>query len=182
MTQPEALKLFLPILILLPVLYFRMRKMSRSQPLKLDRMWIRPAIFLGLVALTLLAPGQDGVRHPPAPQGWAWLALAAALGGVAGWYWGRTMRIEVHPEDGTLMVKGGQAAMLVLVVLILFRIGLRTGLQAEAGAWHLDMLLISDASIIFTALLFTVRSIEMYLRGRRVMAAAPAAAPPTVTS
>jgi hypothetical protein len=86
------------------------------------------------------------------------------------------MAIDVHPEDGTLMVKGGQAAMLVLVVLILFRLGLRAGLQVEAKAWHLDMLLISDASIVFTALLFSIRSVEMYLRARRVMAAAPAAA------
>ena len=34
----------------------------------------------------------------------AWLALAALLGAVAGWHWGRTMAIDVHPEDGTLMV------------------------------------------------------------------------------
>src|ERR1700759_883814 len=183
MTQPQALQLFLPILILLPVLYFRMRKMSRAQPLKLDRMWIRPAIFLGLVALTFLAPGPRGAHHPLPPQAWAWLALSAVLGGVAGWYWGRTMKIEVHPEDGTLMVKGGQAALLVLVVLILFRLGLRTGLQVEARALHLDMLLISDASIIFTALLFTVRSVEMFIRARRVMAAAAlTAGSPTGTS
>lgn len=172
MTQPQALQLFLPILILLPILYFRMRKMSRSQPLKLGRMWIRPTIFLAVTALALLAPGPHGVRQHLAPQAWAWLALAAAAGGVAGWYWGRTMKIEVHPEDGTLMVKGGQAALMVLGVLILFRLGLRTGLAVEGRAWHLDVLLISDASIVFTALLFTVRSVEMYIRARRVMAAA----------
>jgi hypothetical protein len=176
MTQQQAIQLFLPILIILPVLYFRMRRMSRAQPLKLGRMWIRPAIFLGLMALVLLAPGPHGQPHHWAPQAWIWLALAATLGGIAGWYWGRTMAIDVHPEDGTLMVKGGQAAMLVLVVLILFRLGLRAGLQVEATAWHLDMLLISDASIVFTALLFSVRSVEMYLRARRVMAAALAAA------
>jgi hypothetical protein len=176
MTQQQAIQLFLPILIILPVLYFRMRRMSRAQPLKLGRMWIRPAIFLGLTALVLLAPGPHGQPHHWAPGAWTWLILAGALGGIAGWYWGRTMVIDVHPEDGTLMVKGGQAAILVLVVLILFRLGLRTGLQVEARAWHLDMLLISDASIIFTALLFTVRSVEMFIRARRVMAAAPTAA------
>jgi len=175
MTQQQTLQLFLPILILLPVLYLRMRRMSRAQPLKLGRIWIRPVIFLGLTALVLLAPGPHGQPHHWAPQAWLWLTVAGALGGIAGWYWGRTMAIEVHPEDGTLMVKGNQAAMLVLVVLILFRLGLRTGLQVEASAWHLDMLLISDTSIVFTALLFSARSIEMYLRGRRVMATAPRA-------
>ena len=172
MTQQQTLQLFLPILIILPVLYLRMRRMSRAQPLKLEKMWIRPAIFLAVTALALFAPGPHGEHHQLAPQAWAWLALAGAAGGVAGWYWGRTMAIEVHPEDGTLMVKGGQAAILVLVVLILFRLGLRTGLQVEAQAWHLDMVLISDASIVFTALLFIVRNIEMYIRARRVMAAA----------
>lgn len=170
MTQQQALQYFLPILIILPVLYLRMRRMTKAQPLKLGRLWIRPAIILlaaGLVVF-LPQPGQHAVRHFLASD-WAWLALAAGLGGVAGWYWGRTMAIEVHPEDGTLMVKGGQAAILVMAVLILFRMGLRTGLRLEASAWHLDMVLISDASIVFSAFLFSLRAVEMYLRARQVM-------------
>ena len=80
------------------------------------------------------------------------------------------MAIEVHPEDGTLMVSGEQADLLVLVVLILLRLGLRTGLAVEGQALHLDVLLISDASIVFTAALFTVCAIEMYIRAKRLMA------------
>src|SRR3569623_1213821 len=171
MTQQQAIQHFLPILIILPVQYFRMRRMSRAQPLKLGRKWLRPAIFLVQMALVLLAPGPHGQPHHWAPDACLWLTVAGAAGGIAGWYWGRTMAIEVHPEDGTLMVKGGQAAMVVLVVLILFRTGLRTGLAVEGRALNLDMLLISDVSIVFTALLFTARSIEMYIRGRRVIAA-----------
>jgi Protein of unknown function (DUF1453) len=171
MTQQQAINLFLPILIILPVLYFRVRKMARAQPLKLDRLWVRPALVLAIAALALLAPAP--AHHPIRvlmPLDWAWLGLAAVLGAVAGWQWGRTMAIDVHPEDGTLMVRGGQAAILVLAVLVVFRIGLRAGLSAEAQAWHLNMLLVSDASIVFSALLFTLRSVEMYLRARRVMA------------
>ena len=171
MTQQQLLQTFLPIMILLPVLYLRMRRMSRAQPLKLNRLWIRPAIILAVTALALLAPqpGHHMMRHLVA-QDWAWLVVAAALGAVGGWYWGRTMAIDVHPEDGTLMVTGGQAALLVLGVLILLRLGLRTGLAVEGQALHLDVLLISDASIVFTAALFTVRAVEMYLRAQRVMA------------
>ena len=124
MTQQQTIQLFLPILILLPVLYFRLRRMTKAQPLKLGQLWLRPAIILAVTALALLAPppGQHVVRHL-LPQDWAWLALAAVLGAVGGWYWGRTMAIEVHPENGTLMVSGGQAAILVLVMLILLRPG-----------------------------------------------------------
>jgi hypothetical protein len=171
MTQQQVLQ-FLPVLIILPLLYRRMRKMTKAQPLKLGRLWIRPAVILlaaGLVVF-LPQPGQH-VRHFLAMD-WAWLALAAGLGGVAGWHWARTMAIEVHPEDGTLMVKGGFAAVLVMGVLILFRMGLRTGLAAEGKAWNLDELLISDALIVYTAFLFTLRAVEMYLRAREVLARA----------
>jgi len=169
MTQQQALQLFLPVLIILPVLYLRMRKMTKAQPLKLGRLWIRPAIIMAAAALVVFLPQpHQPVRHFLAMD-WSWLALAAGLGGLAGWQWGRTMAIDVHPEDGTLMVKGGQAAILVMAVLILFRMGLRTGLAMEARAWHLDVVLISDALIVFTAFLFSLRAVEMYLRARRVM-------------
>lgn len=167
--QDSQLQFFLPFLILLPLLYFRMRKLSRPQPLKLKRLWIRPAIILLACALVLFAP-QPGVERHFTVMEWGWLVLAGGLGSVAGWYFGRTMKIEVHPEDGTLVTTGGQAAILVLVMLVLVRMGLKT--TVETQAWHLDALLISDASIVFTAALFTVRSLEMFLRARRVMAEA----------
>jgi len=113
MTQQQTLQLFLPILIILPVLYLRMRRLGTARPLKLGQLWIRPALILlaaGLVVF-LPQPGTHIMRHFLA-QDWVWLALAAGLGGIAGWQWGRTMAIEVHPEEGTLMVKGGQAAIL----------------------------------------------------------------------
>lgn len=175
MTQQQTLQLVLPILIALPILYFRMRGMAKAQPLKLGRLWIRPVLILAAAAAVLFLPqpGQHAVRHFLA-QDWAWLGVAAGLGGIAGWQWGRTMAIEVHPEDGTLMVTGSQLALLVLAALILFRLGLKTGLEVEGRAWHLDALLISDALIVFSASLFSLRAAEMYLRARRVMANQPA--------
>ena len=113
-----------------------------------------------------------GVSRHFTPGEWVILALAGAIGAVAGWYFARTMKIEVHPEDGTLMVQGGQAAVLVMLALILGRSGINTGVRLEGEAWHLDVLLITDALIVFTAALFTLRSAEMYLRARRVMDAA----------
>jgi hypothetical protein len=166
----NQLQFFLPILILLPILYFRMRKLSRPQPLKLKRLWIRPVIILLACALVLFAPqpGTHLVRHFSVMD-WGWLVLAGAVGAIGGWHFGRIMKIEVHPEDGTLMTTGGQAAILVLVMLVLVRMALRTGVAMGGEAWHLDALLISDASIVFTAALFTVRSLEMFIRARRVM-------------
>ncbi len=153
---------YLPLLIVVPILLLRMRRMTRAQPLKWQYLWVRPAIFLALAGLVL-------ATTPPHAGDLPWLLLAAVLGGAAGWQWGRTMAIEMHPENGTLMARGGQAAMLVLIALVVVRMGLRTGLEMEAKAWHLDALLLTDASIVFSALLFAVRGLEMFLRARRVM-------------
>jgi hypothetical protein len=167
---PKLLQLLLPILIIVPVMYLRLRKMNKPQPLKLGRLWIRPVLLLiaaGLV-LFLPQPGQHVAPHIT-PQEWGGLAAAAALGALGGWYWGRTMAIEVHPEDGTLMTRGSAAAVMVLIVLIAVKMGLRPLLDAEGGAMHLDVLLITDASIVFSVALFSVRSLEMFLRAQRVM-------------
>ena len=104
-----TLQLFLPVLIILPVLYFRMRRMAKPQPLKLDRLWIRPALIIAVAALVLVLPqpGQhaSGIWRRWTGSGWHWPRRLAAS---AGWHWGRTMAIEVHPEDGTLMVTAGR--------------------------------------------------------------------------
>ena len=160
--DPKLLQIIIPLAIIVPLLYFRMRKMTKPQPLKWRGLWIRPAIIVG-VAVAVMAGA------PPSQADWMWLALAAAAGAAAGWQWGRTMVIEMHPENGTLMVTGGQAAVIVMALLILVRLGLRTGLAMEAQSWHLPAVLITDASIVFSAALFAMRSVEMFLRARRVM-------------
>lgn len=167
----RALLPFLPLLVILPIIYLRMRKLSKPQPLKLTRLWIRPVVLAAVAALMLWSPMPGMSRHFALHE-WAILLVAGIIGAVAGWYFARTMKIDVHPEDGTLMVQGGQAAVLVMLALILGRSGINTGLRMEGQAWNLDVLLITDALIVFTAVLFMARSVEMYLRARRVMDAA----------
>jgi hypothetical protein len=173
--QPPQYLQFLPFLIILPILYFRLRRMAKTQALKLGQLWIRPTIFIALAALVLLMPARDS--QPLQAGDVTWLLLAAVLGAAAGWQWGRTTQLHLHPENGTLMQKGSVAGIMVFLVLLLLRLGLRTGLGLEAGAWNINMLLVTDASIIFSALLFAVRGLEIFLRARRIMAgAAPATA------
>lgn len=173
MTQPQISPYYylLPLLIVIPILYFRSRRMSAPQPLKLPQLWIRPAVLVVLAGVVI-------ATSPPLQADWPWLALAAGLGIVAGWFWGRTMAIHVHHEDGTLMTTGGQAAVFVLIALIVIRMALNTGLRMEAQDWKIDPILISDASIVFAAALFAMRGLEMFLRARRVMAVHQTTRPP----
>ena len=168
-TPANTLNYVIPVLIILPLLYRRMRKALQPQELKLKRLWIRPAIYLVLAAGAIVAP------TPGAPamtvQVLGWLALAAIVGAVAGWQWGRTTALHIHPETGTLMQTGGLAGMMVFLVLILLKFGLRFGLSAGAPGLHINAVLITDISICFSALLFAVRGLEVYLRARQVLAA-----------
>jgi hypothetical protein len=167
--SPQMLQYILPLVLIAVVVALRARKLSRKQPLKLGRLWIRPVFLLAACILVLAIP-QPGVapRHF-ALADWAMLALAAGIGGIGGWYLGRTMAIEVHPEDGTLMVQASPVGLIVLVGLMLARTGLRAGARLEAQAWHLDVVLIFDALIVFTAGLFIIRSLEMYLRAKKLV-------------
>ncbi len=170
--QASQLQYIIPFLIIIPILFFRMRRMSRPQPLKLGQLWIRPAlVLLGCgVVLFLPQPGTHSALQM-SPAEWAGLALAAVIGAVAGWHYGKTTIIDVHPENGTLMAKGGVAGLLIILALVAVRMGLKPALAAEGQSLHLDALLITDASIVFSAALFTARSIEIWLRANKVMAA-----------
>jgi len=162
--QASALSYAVPLVILVPLLYRRLKRMLKPQPLKLNRLWIRPAIIL-FAGIAVLAGA------PPPLADLPWFALAAILGAALGWQWGRLMAIHVDPENGTLMTRGSLAALIVIVLLIVVRVGLRALLTVQGAAWHLDAVLITDGLIVFSAFLFGVRGLEMYLRARRVMAA-----------
>jgi hypothetical protein len=91
----------------------------------------------------------------------------------SGLHWGKQMAIHVDPENGTLMTRGSQAALITMGILIVVRIGLRAGVRMESAALHLDATMITDLFIVFGATLFGVRGLEMFLRARRVLAQAP---------
>jgi hypothetical protein len=168
--QASQLQYIIPLLIIIPILFFRLRKMSRPEPLKLGRLWIRPVLVLLGCTVVLFLPqrGTPGALQMTVLE-WAGLALAAAIGAVAGWHYGKVTAIEVHPENGTLMSKGSVAGMLIIVALVAVKLGLKPALAAEGPALHLDMLLVTDALIVFSAALFTARAMEIWLRAKRVM-------------
>ena len=154
--------------IVVLVLFFRMRGMARGRRLRLEWLWVMPAIFL-------LASIASIVQAPPTGIDWAWLALALIVGGVIGWYRGRMMRITVDPETHALNMQASPAALIFLVALFAIRFGLRAALASEADAWRLNVAVISDAFVLFAFGLFGVQRLEMALRARRLLGEAKAA-------
>jgi len=167
--SPQTLQLVLPIAVIAVVFLLRARRVGKPQPLKLGLLWIRPAVLLFACAAVLFLPARPGAAPIHLlPLDWAILAVGAVLGAVGGWQLGRTMAIEVHPENGTLMVTTSPIGFLVLIVLVVLRQLVRTE-AGMAANWPVNPAVIVDALIVFTAAMFTVRSLEMYLRAKKVM-------------
>jgi hypothetical protein len=165
--QDQAFTYIIVAIIALPLLYRRLRKLSQPQELKLRRLWVRPAIYLVLAAGAIVAPTPGAPSLTPSTL--VGLALAGVIGAALGWQWGRSTALHIHSKTGTLMQTGSLAGMMVFLVLVLLKFGLRFGLNTGAPALHLNAVLITDISISFSAMLFAVRGLEIFLRAQRIM-------------
>lgn len=154
------------LLMVLAVIAWRMRRSFQARRMTTGRLWILPAI---IAIITLAAIAQT----PPRGADWLWLLPAGALGGVAGWYRGRAIRISVDPATGEPVSQGSPLAVVLLVVLIAVRVALKPLLIESAQAHHVDVGVITDAFLFFALAMFSVQRIEMVVRARRLLARRP---------
>jgi hypothetical protein len=140
------------------VMALRMRRMGQMRPLKLERLWVVPAIY-ALVATLMF------VQLPP--TGWVGIASALGLitGAAVGWQRGKMMQIHVDPETHALNQKASPAAMLFLIALIAVR-SLGRGLLGSEGV---SPAMLTDPLIAFALGMFTLTRVEMYLRAKRLL-------------
>jgi membrane protein CcdC involved in cytochrome C biogenesis len=144
--------------IIVAVMALRMRRMGQMRPLKLETLWIVPAIYLAVAALMLF-------QLPPT-GGVAIASVAGLLIGTAvGWQRGKMMHIHVDPESHALNQKASPTAMLFLVALIALRM-LGRGLLGSEGV---SPEMLTDPLIGFALGMFTLQRVEMYLRAKRLL-------------
>lgn len=141
------------------VLALRMRRMGQMRPLKLETLWVVPAVYLVVAVLMFV------LLPPTVAVGIASL-VGLALGAALGWQRGKMMQIHVDAETHALNQKGSPAAMLFLIVLIIVRMGARSILGQEAGVSPATL---TDPLIAFALGMFTLTRLEMYLRAKRML-------------
>jgi membrane protein CcdC involved in cytochrome C biogenesis len=145
--------------IIVVVVALRMRRMGQMRPLKIERLWVVPAVYLAVAALMFW-------QLPPA----GWVAIASvvglAIGAAVGWQRGKMMHIHVDPETHALNQKASPAAMLFLIALIIVRTGARAVL-GESGSVSPAML--TDPLIAFALGMLTLTRLEMYVRAKRLL-------------
>jgi hypothetical protein len=149
--------------VIVVVMALRWRRMSRQLPLKLERLWILPAVYLVVVVVTFS-------QFPPVGWGWGFCAVALLLGAALGWQRGKLMRIEVDPVSHALSQTSSPAAVLFILAIVV----LRQGARGATGWMHLNAMAMTDMLMALALGLFAAQRIEMFLRARRLLAAARA--------
>jgi hypothetical protein len=162
---PHLIRYGITALVVGLILALRIRRMSRARPLSLERLWIVPALYALLVASLF-------VQTRPSLGGWALCGAALVVGAGLGWQRGKMMQLSVDPETLQLNQKASIGGLLFIVVLIAIKM---VG-QAEGSALHLNVMLLTQAFGTMALGLFSAMRVEMYLRGRRLLDQARAAA------
>jgi hypothetical protein len=167
MADKGMLQTILPLVILVVVVGFRMRSMSRPQPLNSGRMWVLPLVLVAAGTAMLFA-------NPISPAGWAISAAALIGGAVLGWHRGKMIRVWKDPQTGQAMQQASPAAMLFLLGIIAVRYLVRSyfGVDSGDGA-HMDprALIATDALLVFAIGLVAATRLELFLRMRQLQTA-----------
>ena len=144
--------------IVVIVLALRMRRMGQMRPLKLETLWIVPAVYAVVAAMMFW-------QLPP--TGTVGIATLAGLviGAAVGWQRGKMMHIHVDPETHALNQKASPAALLFLVALI----AVRSFGRGLLGAEGVSPAMLTDPLIAFALGMFTLTRVEMYIRAKRLL-------------
>ncbi len=162
----------LPYLVAVPavalVAFLRFRRMTQGQRLRIEWMWVRPAIVVVAACVVMF------LSSPPSGSDWLWMAVALLPGAALGWYRGRMVSVTIDAATHELTSKASAGAMLFLLALIAVRLGLRYVAFAESEAWNLDTVLVTDLSLAFFVGMVCVQRVEIMIRARRLLLAARA--------
>ncbi|WP_332655155.1 DUF1453 domain-containing protein [Brevundimonas sp.] len=169
MTTEQLIPLIV-IAIVLPLVLLRNR---RPRTLNLRWMWVVPALVVVLIGFGLWATITfDPAQAPFRPIDFAVLAAGLALGVAAGWQRGRMVVIHKDP-DGALKAQASPLGLILIVVLLLGRQGLRAVLEPHAADWGLNILAVQDAFMLLAVGLVVAQRLEIYIRARRILAGKP---------
>jgi hypothetical protein len=161
------------VVTLVVVMAMLMLRNRRPRRLRLEAMWIRPVIFLVLIAVSAFA-----APPPLTPVSLAVMALALVVGAGLGWQRGRFMRIEVHPETHDITSRASPIGMLFILAVVAARMGLRGMAYESRGLAGLSTAAIASVLILLVGAMMIAQSVEMWLRARKLLADAQAARTP----
>jgi membrane protein CcdC involved in cytochrome C biogenesis len=159
----ETLARLLPLLIPLLVIAVVMRRAVRGRKVRVERLWIAPAIALiGAGVLLYFQPPTDALSL-------AVYAGVIALGGALGWYRGAFTRLSVDAETHEVTSKASAAGIALILGAFVIRSGVRAFMGESASDLHVSAALVTDAFVLFAVAMVIVQRVEIWLRCERLL-------------
>lgn len=157
----------IPGMIILTVLFFRLRSVGKARRLRLERLWILPAFYAAIVGFVFWSA-------PPHGMTWLWCVLALGVGAGLGWWRGKLMRVAVDPETHELSQTVSPAALIFIVALIAIRSASRAMAVQMAGPGPAGLMAATDILMAFALGFIAFQRVEIFIRARRMLAEARA--------
>jgi hypothetical protein len=146
---------------------------SRPRLLKIERLWMMPAIYLVLMA------GALAEAPPPlTPVSIAILAAAFALGAAIGWQRARFTQIHIHPETHALTSRASPIGLIFIFAILVVRFAARDLLASNARLMDLPLVAITDGFLLLAIAMLTTQRLEIWQRASRMLAEAKGASGP----
>jgi hypothetical protein len=166
----NALSPYLIPLLIAAIVLRRVMRVQKARTIRIERLWIFPAILL---ASTMLSLGRE---HFPGILIFGAFLAAALLAGATGWFRFHTLEFSLDAESGAVSARATRLGALLVFGLIALRYGAdlalkQLGLNAGENLVHA-----TDAMLIFSTSMFVARSIHTWIRARALLDASRTAA------
>jgi hypothetical protein len=146
---------------------------SRPRRLRIESLWILPAIYLVLLCATLYeAP------PPVTPIAIGLLIAAFVVGAGIGWQRGRLMQIHIHPETHDMTSRASPIGLIFIFAVLVLRYAARDILACNAGQLQLPILAIGDSFIVLVVAMLSVQRVEVWRRASAMLAEARSSSGP----
>jgi hypothetical protein len=155
---------------ILVIMALRMWRGAKARPLKIELLWVRPALFLVLIGLVIW-------QSPPPPSVLVYLVLvvAFAVGLGAGWMRGRMVKVSIDVETHSLTSQMSPWGLLIFAGLMIARLLLRGFLTSHEDDWHISPAALTDGFMLFYGGMVIGRIVEIWIRAARLLRDARAA-------
>jgi hypothetical protein len=147
----------------------RVARSRNARPLNLQYLWILPLIIVVLAGFSIAKDGMPGTVKL------AEMGVGLVIGAIGGWWRGKGTRITYDAASSQLMAQQGAIAILILFVVIGARGFIQMAVQTDPSMAQYQWL--ADGLLLFGVGFFGVSRIEMFLRGKRILADAQAGNP-----
>jgi hypothetical protein len=160
---------YVAYLVMAVAIIFMIRRNLASRRIRAETLWVFPVMLIAIAALTIY-------QNPPhTALGVAILAFGALAGAVAGWYRGKFTHITLDTETGVLTGKGSAIGLMLILALLVARYAIRTWAASHPDNGGIAVA-VADAAFLAGFSTLIVARLEMWLRCRKLMAAAAPAA------